>query len=135
MNWKRPLLILVILLWFEEGRPWELRRVKGSAALATGTSRGPRPGDQTVTLFVRDGSLHAVLGDVSNQAGARLKVRGLKERPVTVEASGLPVQKLMDDLCEDLDCRWKLETYLVVWPAGEPTPEWSLAGPDGKTGG
>lgn len=111
-----------------EGKPWPVRHGEiFSRALATDPRLSPGYGNPRVTLFVQDGSPPAVLGDVSMQIGARLKVNGLKDTPVSVAAADSPVLEVMNSLCEDLDCRWKLETYLVVWPAGERTPEWSAA--------
>lgn len=105
---------------YQEGKPWPVL-AKNPRRPAT------RSADQRVTLYVRDGSLPAVLGDVSAQIGARLKAAGLKDRPVSIEAADSPVGEFMSSLCQDMDCRWKLETYLVVWSAGERTPEWSSA--------
>lgn len=112
----------------QEGKPWPVRHDETfSDALATDPPLAPGYGNQRVTLFVRDGSLPAVLGDVSMQVGARLKVSGLNDNPVSIAATDSPVREVMNSLCQALDCRWKLETYLVVWPAGERTPEWSAA--------
>jgi hypothetical protein len=78
-----------------------------------------------VTLHAKEEPLREVLLGISNQTGSRLKIEGrIPDIPVSLSANGKHLFQVMDALCENEVCRWKWESYLVVWPAGDPTPEW-----------
>lgn len=79
-----------------------------------------------VTVYAREEPLREVLRDISTQTGSRLRIEGrIPNVPVSMSASRKRLAQVMDALCEKESCRWKWESYLVVWPAEDPTPEWS----------
>lgn len=57
----------------------------------------------------------------------------MKDRPLTIDVSG-KAPAVLDQLCKQGGCLWKIETYLVVWSAEESTPEWRF-GRDAKARG
>lgn len=94
-----------------------------TADSAAENSLAPFP---VVTVYAREEPLRDVLRDIAIQTGSRLRIEGqLLNVPISLSASRKHLAQVMDALCEVESCRWKWESYLVVWPVEDPTPEWN----------
>lgn len=74
-----------------------------------------------ITVDAREEPLREVLGEISIQAGARLKIEGsIPNDPVSMSARKKHLSKVMDALCERESCRWKWESYFGCMARGGP---------------
>ncbi len=66
-----------------------------------------RPGDP-VDLKIADGDVHGLLRTLANLLDADLVLDPAVQGKVTITASGLPLQRVLDNLCQQVHCAWIL---------------------------